>query len=108
MKSARLYTDTINDTAIIIKDSLVDGPSFQLRDNKNAKCEENIVFSKGTPRIKKKLEGNVLSLLTGGGGNANYWHWLFDVLPRLFLAKQVINLEEIDFFLFPSLDQKFQ
>ena len=108
VKSARLYTDTINDPAIIIKDSLVDGPSFQLRDNKNAKCEENIVFLKGTPRIKKKLKGTVLSLLTGGGGNANYWHWLFDVLPRLFLAKQVINLEEIDFFLFPSLDQKFQ
>ena len=56
VKSARLYTDTINDTAIIIKDSLVDGPSFQLRDNKNAKCEENIVFLKGTPRIKKKIK----------------------------------------------------
>jgi hypothetical protein len=105
---ARLYTDTINDTAIIINNSLLEGPSFQLRKNKNAKCEDNIVFLKGTPRIKKKLNGTVLSLLTGGGGNENYWHWLFDVLPRLFLAKQVMNLENIDFFLFPSLDQKFQ
>ena len=30
---------------------------------------------------------NVLSLLTGGGGNDNYWHWMFDVLPRIKLSE---------------------
>ena len=45
--------------------------------------ENNIVFKKGTPRKLTNLNGSVLSLLTGGGGNNNYWHWLFDVLRRI-------------------------
>jgi len=50
----------------------------------------------------------VLSLLTGGGGNNNYWHWLFDVLPRLGLCSKTTNLNEIDYFLLPSDEKKFQ
>ena len=104
----RLYTDTINDTAFIIKDKIIEGPSFQLRNVKNVKCEENVVFEKGTPRFKKKLQGNVFSLLTGGAGNSNYWHWLFDVLPRLEILSKIDNYKKMDYFLFPSLDEKFQ
>ena len=61
----------------------------------NSKIEDNIVFTKGTPRVLKSLKGSVISLLTGGGGNNNYWHWLFDVLPRLGLCKNYIKLENI-------------
>ena len=77
------YTDRIHDTAIINKNKIVDGPSFQLRNNRNVDCLKNSIIENGTPRFKKKLKGKILSLLTGGGGNTNYWHWLFDVLPRL-------------------------
>jgi len=108
VKNGRLYTDTIHDTAIIFKNKIIEGASFQLRDNKNVKCEENVVFTKGTPRIKKNISGTVLSLLTGGGGNSNYWHWLFDVLPRIEIVKNFIRLEKIDYFLFPDLKEKFQ
>ena len=59
-------------------------------------------------RILRNLNGSVLSLLTGGAGNNNYWHWLFDVLPRFGLCSQLINLEKIDFFLLPSLLKKYQ
>ncbi len=107
--NSSLYTDTIHDTAIIKDDKIIEGPSFQLRDNKNVNPEFNSVFTKGTPRLKKKLNGTVFSLLTGGGGNTNYWHWLLDVLPRIHIAnnsKYVGN--EIDFYLFPSLDSHFQ
>ena len=45
--------------------------------------------------------------MTGGAGNSNYWHWLFDVLPRLKILKEKIDLKEIDFFLLPDL-KKFQ
>jgi capsular polysaccharide biosynthesis protein len=107
-KNARLYTDTIHDTAIIIDNKIVQGASFQLRDNKNVNIEENIVFKKGTPRIKKKINGRVLSLLTGGGGNSNYWHWLLDVLPRIFILSNYISVNKIDYFLFPDLKENFQ
>ena len=111
--NGRLYTDRIHDTAIIIDNKIIEGPSFQLRyadESKmyNSKIEDNIVFTKGTPRILKNLKGSVLSLLTGGGGNNNYWHWLFDVLPRLGLCRNYIKLEDINYFLLPNLIRKFQ
>lgn len=105
-KACSLYTDTIHDTAIIKNRKIVDGPSFQLRDNINVNCINNSVISKGTPRFRKKIKGKVLSLLTGGGGNANYWHWMFDVLPRLYITMK--KGFTFDYYLFPELNQKFQ
>jgi len=49
-----------------------------------------------------------LSLLTGGAGNDNYWHWLFDVLPRINICENIIELDKIDFFLLPDNKKKFQ
>ena len=104
----RLYTDRIHDTAVILDNKIINGPSFQIRDYNNSGIRDNIVFEKGTPRIMKKLEGVVLSLLTGGGGNDNYWHWLFDVLPRLELCNNIIDLNDIDYFILPNLRKHFQ
>ena len=108
IKNCRIYTDAVTDTAFIIDNKIINGPSFQHRNPKNAEVSENIVFQKGTPKFKKKLRGNVFSLLTGGGGNANYWHWLFDVLPRLNILQTKRNLDEIDFFLFPDIKENYQ
>ncbi len=103
-----LYTDRIHDLAIIKNNSILNGPSFQYRSNKNADCNLNSVFEKGTPRFRKNIKGKVFSLLTGGGGNKNYWHWLFDVLPRIEILRESKQKVNIDFFLFPNLDEKFQ
>ncbi len=103
--NSRLYTDRIQDTAIVKNNYLLDEPSFQLRNNifdKN--IEKNIVLKIGTPNIIKKVDGSVLSLLTGGGGNDNYFHWLFDVLPRIGIVEKIINLENIDYYLCPNLN----
>ena len=108
IKNGRLYTDRIHDTAIILDNFIVEGPSYQLRNVNSTRAEENIVFRKGTPRIRKFLNGRVLSLLTGGAGNDNYFHWLFDVLPRLALCEKILDLNNIDFFLLPSNEKKFQ
>ena len=110
---SRLYTDTIHDLAVIKDNSIINGPSYQYRGNKiglpyNEHCSLNNVFKKGTPRLKKKLKGNIFSLLTGGGGNHNYWHWLFDVLPRLGILEKSQKKVNIDYYLFPNLNEKFQ
>ena len=78
--NGRLYTDRIQDTAILLDNKIIEEPSFQWRNTNeskifNANVSNNIVFKKGTPRKLKNLKGTVLSLLTGGGGNNNYWHW---------------------------------
>ena len=108
IQNARLYTDAVHDAAIIIKNSIVDGPSYQFRPINNASVEQNIVFKKGTPRKIKFFNGKVLSLLSGGAANDNYFHWIFDILPRIALCESAIDLRKIDFFLVPSLEKKFQ
>ncbi len=113
IKNGRLYSDRVHDTAFIINNKIIEGPSFQFRHTPETKVylsniKQNIVFTKGTPRKLKKLNGTILSLLTGGGGNDNYWHWLFDVLPRINLCNEFFKLDKIDYFLFPSLEKKFQ
>ena len=113
ISNGRLYTDRIHDTAAILDSKIIEGPSFQLRKGSgghifNLNAKDNIVFTKGTPRKLRNLNGSVLSLLTGGAGNHNYWHWLFDVLPRFEICSKSINLNEIDYFLLPNLLKGFQ
>lgn len=108
LKKSRLYTDRIQDTALILDNKIVDGPSHQLRPVNNSNINENIVFKKGTPRIKKKIKGIVLSLLTGGAGNDNYFHWMYDVLPRINICQKIIDINKIDFFLLPDIEKKYQ
>ena len=113
IKNCRIYTDTVNDTAYILNNKIINKASFQFRSNelnhiKNSNVLNNIVFQKGTPRLKKNLKGMVFSLLTGGAGNSNYWHWLFDVLPRIRIIDNRYSLEKINYFLFPDLKEKFQ
>ena len=113
ISNGRLYTDRIHDAAAILDNKIIEGPSFQLRAGPEStiqfsKISDNIVFEKGTPRKLKKLNGSVLSLLTGGGGNNNYWHWLYDVLPKFALCNKFLDLSKVDFFLLPDHEKKFQ
>ena len=108
ISKGRFYTDRVHDAAVILDNYIVEGPSFQLRPINNDNVEKNIVFEKGTPRIKKNIKGKIVSLLTGGGGNNNYFHWMFDVLPRLGICEKTIDLKDLDYFLVPNLEKKFQ
>ena len=102
---ARLYTDRIQDTGVMQDNVLIPKASFQLRDNNFDKnINKNIVLRIGTPRIQRKLNGTVASLLTGGGGNNNYFHWLFDVLPKIGMIEKCYNLNKVDYFLCPDLN----
>ena len=46
-------------------------------------------------------------LCRGGAGNTNYFHWLFDVLPRLhLLEKNKLKLPDIFYYLAKILNFK--
>lgn len=51
--------------------------------------------------------GSVVSLLTGGGGSPTYFHWLYDVLPRIWLLEQAGYVRDGDRYLVPRLDHGF-
>ena len=116
LKKVRLYTNRVHDMSVIKENVLIEGPSYQLRNINsqkkgamdNAKIEENDVLKYGTPRIKKKVRGTVLSLLSGGAANNNYFHWIYDVLPRLALCEKINFFDKIDYFLLPNLELNFQ
>ncbi len=116
ISGGRFYTDTIDDAAVIVDNKIVEGPSYQLRSDENnlisprnnSSANKNIVLSKGTPRLKKKIKGSVISLLAGGGANNNYFHWLYDVLPRLGVLEDAKEKIEPDYYLIPNNKHSFQ
>ena len=113
IKNARLYNASVHDCAIILNNNLIDEVSLQFRYNTkkniiNGLSSENIVLKTGTPKIKKNISATVFSTLTGGAGKHNYFHWLFDVLPRIAILEKSIDINEPDFYLLPSLKHPYQ
>jgi len=104
----KLYTDQVSNVAYINNKNIISGPSIQFKDNILSDVSNNVVLKSGTTRFIKKIKGKVLSILTGGGGNNNYWHWMFDVLPRIFLYEKFYTLKKLDKILVPNLREKFQ
>jgi hypothetical protein len=112
IKNGRLYSDTTHDTAYIDNQHLIKEPSFQyrLKNTKiiNGNIRENIAISNGTPHFLKKFKGTIFSLLTGGAGKNNYWHWFFDVLPRIAILEKSGYKKKINYYLLPSISKKYQ
>lgn len=105
---SRIYTDQVYNVAYIKNNFLIKGPSIQLKKSKLLDISKNIVLKNGTTRFLKNINGKILSILTGAAGSYNYWHWLFDVLPRIHLYEKFYSLKNIDKIYVPSLNEKFQ
>jgi capsular polysaccharide biosynthesis protein len=106
VKNGILFTDNVQNVAAI-SNNLIFGPaSFQHGNNKIISPKHNIVLKKGTPNLRKKFSGTVLSLVQGASGQ-NYFHWLFDILPRIKIYSNNLSLDlsikKIDYFYLPPL-----
>ena len=42
-------------------------------------------------------KGRVLSLAQGASGHTNYYHWLFDMLPKIKLYTEIYDIVDLDF-----------
>ena len=105
--NGRLYNAT-NNVAYLSKNFLLKSLSFQYKNSKNSNIKKNITLVIGTPSFLKKIKGRVFSLLSGGGAKSNYGHWLFDVLPRIYLLNKFFSIKKIDKFLVPSIKYDYQ
>jgi capsular polysaccharide biosynthesis protein len=95
-KKARIYTDNVQNVAVIKNNTIIPNMSFQ-QVNGRLKKKNNSVLKYGTPSLIKKISGTVLTLVQGGSGN-NYFHFIFDIIPKIYLIKKEKLFQKIDFF----------
>ena len=106
LKNGRIFTDLCVIVSVIkgrwlyktFSCQFADDPEYSLLDNRFGVIN----------RFPVRIHGNLVSLLTGGGGNYNYYHWLFDVLPRFFLVREACGVRPEDVFLVPDKRLEFQ
>jgi hypothetical protein len=113
LTKGRIFTDGNDTTAYITKNDNISKASLQYKkfdfiNSKMQKNSENEVLKRGTPKFKKKIHGNVLSLISGGASRNNFTHWFTDVIPRIKIYQQRFNIKRIDKFYVPSITYKFQ
>jgi hypothetical protein len=112
-KKGRIYTNKNDITAYITRDNHLTKASLQFKkfddiNSFNQSIKKNEVLNIGTPKLKKKIYGSVLSLLSGGAARDNFTHWFTDVIPRIFLYKKKFNIKKIDKLYIPSFKYRFQ
>ncbi len=100
--NGRIFTDYVENVAIISKNQIINHVSYQQVKGEFKEPSFNVVIKKGTPKFKKKINGKVFSLVQGASGN-NYFHWMFDILPRLIILEKIYPLSEIDYFYCPQI-----
>jgi Glycosyltransferase 61 len=105
----RLYTDAYNTVAVITPDNmLLHDVSLELRSKQEINPFVNHIFKLKYFKKPQKFSGGVFTLLTGGGGLDNYFHWLFDVLPRFFLLKASGLHDQVRWYLVPAYHFPYQ
>lgn len=107
LTNGRICTDSNEQVAYIFDNKILNNLSYTQINGKLTSSKKNFVIKKGTPYFLKKIKGTVLSLVQGASGDKNYFHWLFDILPKIIITKSLIKLNKIDYFYMPEL-QKFQ
>ena len=113
LTKGRIFTDGNDTTAYISKNNNISKASLQYKkfdfiNSKMQKKTKNEVLKRGTPKFKKKIHGNLLSLISGGASRNNFTHWFTDVIPRIKIYQQKFNIKKIDKFYVPSIKFKFQ
>lgn len=104
IKNGRVYTDYVSNVAIFSENDLIGKISYQQVNGELKDASNNTVLTKGTPAIKKKIKGKVLTIVQGASGN-NYGHWLLEMLPKIKLCSEHFPIENINYFYTPNLNK---
>ena len=88
-QQGRIYTDSNDTTAYITANNNISDASLQYKkfdtiNSRNQKTLNNEVLKIGTPKLKKKISGNLLSVVSGGASRNNFTHWLTDFQQMFF------------------------
>jgi hypothetical protein len=110
VKKGTLFTDRFTNISLIINKKLIPLVSWQYENDEVVSDNENYVLQKKIliNQLPVNFKCTVVSILTGGGGNYNYYHWLYDCLPRLSLAQNYISPKENVMYFIPEDTIPFQ
>jgi len=97
IKNGRIFTDNNENVAIIKNNFVLPYVSYQQINGKLENVKKNFIVKKGTPSFVKKIKGRVFNLCQGDSGN-NYFHFIFDILPKIYLLNCLIDLKKINYF----------
>ena len=104
IKKCRIYTDCNTNVAYISKNLIIPKISYQQNKNIVSTVKFNSSLKYGTPKFKTYYKGNIFSLLQGSSGS-NYWHWLYDIMPKIEIMHKNGYLKRIDFFYVPDVNK---
>ena len=112
VKYGRIFTERVSNISVIAYRKLIAQLSWQYGNfSQIGDPSKNKIFSLSAPLIARSpvlFDTSVVSLLTGGGGNYNIYHWLYDALPRLKCISEAGCDISRSLVLVPSLAYEFQ
>ena len=103
IKNGRVYTDCVENVSIISGKNLIGEVSYQQISGELKDPSNNIVLKKGTPSIKKRFNGQVLTIVQGASGNT-YGHWLLEMLPKIKMCSEHYPIKDINYLYTPTLE----
>ncbi|MDX2079832.1 MAG: glycosyltransferase family 61 protein [Terrimicrobiaceae bacterium] len=107
---AGLFTDRTNNISFLSGRRLVPHVSWQYESNETVGDSKNHLVT-GAIRLPlkfRRVHAPVASLLTGGGGNHNYFHWMCDCLPRIQILQAAFPDVRDAMYWVPDLSRAFQ
>ena len=104
LKKCRIYTDCHTNVAYISENVIIPKVSYQQNKHSISSVKFNSTLKYGTPKFKKYFKGNICSLLQGSSGS-NYWHWLYDIMPKIEILHKNGYLKKVDFFYVPDVNK---
>ena len=104
ISTGRIDTDNCYSDCFITKNrELIHDISFSYAEGKHIHALKNNIFDRfQNSRKPITIHGNIFSLLSGGGPQNNYYHWLFDSLSRLKILQGSNYNKNIDFYYVPN------
>lgn len=108
IKFCSVFTDTLYNVTYIKNQKILKKISIQL-DHQGFYLDDkyNQVLKKGTTKLRRKIKGPILSLIQGASGH-NYFHFLFDIVPKILIVKKKFKLKYFNYFYLPEVRYKFQ